>query len=102
MVKGKVFGALSKIAHAVFGALGHHVFLPPKGDQVSWALIDKFVASSYYTPGQYRAYYEASLKHTDMVWTDSFWKQCRYYSICQMVEHALSPLSTANGRRICH
>ena len=73
----------------VFGLLGVEAHLATKSDKNDRILFDKNMLSSFYNKNMRIKLYYEGLKRANVEWTDNFSKQCRFYSLQQIVEYVM-------------
>lgn len=59
-----------------------------KRHQVAWVTLDKKCLEPYFKQNERIRLYFEGLKRAGIEWSDDFFKQCRFYSLQQMVEFA--------------
>ena len=67
--------------------LGLSIFVRRRSDNSDILIIDKNIFSPFFQEeAEIKLYFEG-LKKSNSEWSDNFYKQCRYYSLSQIIEH---------------
>lgn len=59
-----------------------------KGRNSDFVLIDRYIFSSFLNKEKETELYSEAIIKADAIWSDNFYKQCRYYSLAQIAEIA--------------
>jgi len=81
---------IKKGLEELFGFLGFSAYFLPKSKECDMLLFDRNMLSSFYGRNKRIQLYYEGLKRANVEMTDNFSKQCRFYSLLEIVEFALA------------
>jgi O-methyltransferase len=86
----KIKQVLKRVLEIMFDTVGIEAKFCKKNKARKTIVFDKNQISYFYSPNKRMALYFEGLVRSEMVWSDNFSKQLRFYSLQQIVEHVLS------------
>ena len=85
----RILQLLKSMIESVFGLLGVNAYLLRKKSKSDILLFDRNTLSAFYRDSKRVKLYYEGLNRANGEWTDNFSKQCRFYSLQEMVEVVL-------------
>lgn len=78
--------SLKSIVKALFAFLGVNIYFSSKRNKGDIVLFDRNALTSYYSGSKRLDLYKEGMKRSHCEWSDNFYKQCRFYSLQEMLE----------------
>lgn len=89
MSKTSIKRKVREFTEQIFDLIGIKVFIRRKDKIFDWKVYDRFEAAHFYQKDPAIQLYHEGLVKTNSEWTDNFSKECRYFSMQQLVRHVL-------------
>src|SRR3989338_4587 len=85
----KILQLLKSGIEYAFGLFGVNAYFVRKKNKCDILLFDRNTLSSFYKGSKRVRLYDEGLRRANSEWSDNFSKQCRFYSLQEMVERVL-------------